>query len=988
VCSPNILDNIGCIEVLVLRCAGPRNAKTVSAMNMDGATDFPFPPFGLDSQQHEIESESMYDDRGPFLGGHASKHRPPPPIPSYRSPYAETDRSHDIRSHSRHSIHAAMNTSPFAGSHSSRHPPKYSEPISPGARPPVVSIPSEAFQYGSGPIPTGPMMGSERSFYHTRPASAVVTNAPGMDPAWLNELLTKAVKRGVEESRRSEPEPEAQRQHIHNVKPPSQLPGAWPQSPSGPGMLPVQSPEHAQHRSVAEGSSGTITNDSDSGWGDTKSRKRIQTHVNWSTEPDWDGQSKAGAWSTPEETASDTWDTDETWGTKKPKVQQASLWSRSEAPTIKSRVDVRDVSPVTKRNRHSSRSERDRSRRSRSKSRLKHSSWGESRKSSFEDRHGWTHAEAMSDSVASTDSNDDTAQPARSPTHIRSSKHRSRPRSRTPRPRYMEGKGRRSSFTLRSGAESRATSKHRHASSVSGPTPIFMKERPFVQSSDDSLPVARKASSHAAAASSIPGAPPIWIPDTIQTSYRPPAPFSIITNGTKQKDERRDKSSPKWESSSKSGSHKHHKEKSAKPKTWLNDNKAEDTQDTWANNRDNNSCWGAQAGDGWGQTNAGGKVEDDWTTKKENADAWGTDKTSWEFKSTSNKESPKAKEPDAWGTGWDNADTKKDAATPWDATADPWTTNNAPDEPAKKDAEVPWDPTGDAGITNNASNEAMKKDEAVPSETTADAWNNNDKSRPAPAKDADSPWNTKNTAWNNDKPGAVQWSAETWASTPAEPKPASTSKRHTTKSLSKYRHLRPTASDTGPKSHWQFPPSLLPSKLPSLSSTAHTLPAEPLHKLSISQASQKGVEHQVRAGTGTQYGHAISRPEYLDTLEKPYAVFRFKYRSRAILKGLFGEDVVRSPEKMMKEKEMVKEKERLKDVSKEELIGEMVRLKMSMEGKEKGERKKRARSENTESVAMRLTESWVERQSREASEKGKGGGKKGAEKGWKDPNKW
>ena len=40
------------------------------------------------------------------------------------------------------------------------------------------------------------------------------------------------------------------------------------------------------------------------------------------------------------------------------------------------------------------------------------------------------------------------------------------------------------------------------------------------------------------------------------------------------------------------------------------------------------------------------------------------------------------------------------------------------------------------------------------------------------------------------------------------------------------------------------------------------------------------MSHQVKAGRGAMYQHTLGRPEYLDSMEKPYAVFVFKYRSK------------------------------------------------------------------------------------------------------------
>ena len=67
-----------------------------------------------------------------------------------------------------------------------------------------------------------------------------------------------------------------------------------------------------------------------------------------------------------------------------------------------------------------------------------------------------------------------------------------------------------------------------------------------------------------------------------------------------------------------------------------------------------------------------------------------------------------------------------------------------------------------------------------------------------------------------------------------------------------------------------------------------------------------------------------------------------------------------------------RERGKLGGLDREELVEEMVRLKM-----DKGRKGSRA----TESVARDLTENWVKRHSRDPSERGE-------EMGWKDPNKW
>lgn len=49
--------------------------------------------------------------------------------------------------------------------------------------------------------------------------------------------------------------------------------------------------------------------------------------------------------------------------------------------------------------------------------------------------------------------------------------------------------------------------------------------------------------------------------------------------------------------------------------------------------------------------------------------------------------------------------------------------------------------------------------------------------------------------------------------------------------------------------------------------------------------------HGVRAGKGADYSHKVYHPKYLDTVEDPYAVFVFNYRSAEELEHMFRHDV-------------------------------------------------------------------------------------------------
>jgi hypothetical protein len=916
VCSSNILDNIGCIEVLVLRCAGSRNAKTALAMSLDGANDSPSQPFGMDGQPRGPNESSMYDDRSPYFGDHGNTHRPPPPFTSYCSPYAETVHTRSPTVRSRRSSLLTRNSAPFAAS-SHQHPhSRYSEAISPGAKR-INTIPSDAIQYGSGPIPTGPMLGSERSFYHTRPASAVVANAPGVDPAWLNEILTKAVKRGVEESRRTELSSQVHTQ--------PQPPGAWPQSPFSPGVQPVQPSDFLQQDRVnPEEDGGTTWGESQAGWRNDQGREKAKPHVNWTAGPEC---TKPDKWDTPEETQSDTWDTEETWKTNKSDGKEASRWDISGASTIRTKLGTRAVSPAMTR---THRLEHHQSHRTRSKSRRRSPKWEKRQRPTSEDHDGWTHVKDTSSSLASWEASDDSLQSPRSQDHRQASKKRSRSRRRSHHAQSAHSNDRRSLQHLRGGADRYSTSaRSRYVPSTSSEAvPTVMNAPAFMHPPAYPSQVPLWAGNYSEAGLPIATSPPPWDPvapeilrnHSSDTTCMPPAPFSGTGKNFKYSSKHRSASSSSWDAAKKDTSKEHRERLSSRSAGWGKEGKTDETNNSWDSENKKKSSWNVADNAGWGTGNNGSDAKDAWGATKGEANGWTLSGFGWDDKNTSKSEEVAAKESNGWPADTDNRNGTR-----------------APD--------VPWD-------------------------TQDNAWNNDNETH-----------DSNEVQWNNDTP---------WPSAPVpaptDPKPASTSKRHTSKSLSKYRSRRPT-TNTAPKPHWQFPPPLSSTKtLPTISK----LPAEPLLKLTPSQASSKSIEHQVRAGVGTQYGHAISRPEYIDSLEKPYAVFRFKYRSRAILKDMFGDEVPDRGHLSTRTyaSKTVKDREKLKDVSKEVLIDKMLRLQMKLEERNGKGGGRRGESVNPERVARDATADWVRMHSREASEKGTGGGKEKGGETWGQSGVW
>ncbi|QRC98235.1 hypothetical protein JI435_043200 [Parastagonospora nodorum SN15] len=665
-CSPNFLDNIGCIEVLILRCAGPRNAKTISAMSLDGSGDIPPPPFGFDGQPRTPNIRSVYDDRVPFFGGGSNNHGPPPPISSYRSPYAETVRSHETLHRGHRNRHILNNNkiSPFAGSGQHRTHSRFSEPISPGARPPP-SIPSEAFQYGSGPIPPGPMMGSERSFYHNRPTTAVAANAPGVDPAWLSEMLTTAVKRGVEEARRVEPAAsETQEQHVMNVKTSSQPPGAWPQSPYAPDApQTVQFPDAGGGYHDTEEYGGATWGSPEGEWSNSQAKEKSKAHVSWDTESKWESQTNAGGWNGVEETASDTWDSDKTLEARKPDIRRAGKWNTSRAPTIRSRFDERASSPLTTRTRQSHRSsEGHRSRRTRSKSHPRSSRRDEKYSSSSKDCDGWNRVEASSGSLASSELTDEREQRPRSRSHTHNSRNRSQSRRRSHRTQSAHGEERRPSRYDRGGG-SETTSKRRNSMSMaSGISPSVMQAPLPTQQSAYQPQFQARSVNYAEPTATIPKTHLGWVPAPSETYHKPsfaasnalPGHFSVNGEALDHRG-----SSTSWDNSKEK---KWGKEKTAKSMNSQYDG-IPAARDSWGSGNDHqqpgwdaegdNGWEGKTTGDdlknGWQVTEKGNKPKGAWGVTEEQQTGWATDENGWEAKDLENADK---KVPGGWDAGF------------------------------------------------------------------------------------------------------------------------------------------------------------------------------------------------------------------------------------------------------------------------------------------------------------------------------------------------
>ncbi|KAF3051525.1 hypothetical protein E8E11_007397 [Didymella keratinophila] len=909
-CSSKILDNLGSIEVVVLRCAGPRNAKTATNMNMDGAADYPDYRFDRNSHSRTI----AYDDRDLFDSTASHRLSFPSAALQHRSPYAETVRSPVYSSKTR-----------------SRH----SEPVSPGTRP-GRDIPASGFHYGSGPLPARSAAEFYKAPVHERPLSHVSKPAPAVDPEVFGQIVADAVKRGIEESRKSEKS--HSRSQIGSGRPhedfenSSQVPGAWPTSPT----------HVSKHRSNRLGSLKSHEryydrDDNNSLWAQVASeQKRRPTramsiaHTAWDQEPEWDKQTKANGWDSPNQ---DSWNTDETWSKRRPAGrEEARQRSKSRART------VRESSPywqVSERSSQRRRSKRGRSQKSRSKPR---SYWVDDMKISSDDTDRWTPIETPSDMSTSLGQSDSTLKPSHSRSQIQQDRSRSGRRS-SRGERNQSHHQRRLSQLIENPRFQPDGQYHKGPPSVLVTNTPTVVAAPVWQQPTDVR--SRRPSAYTQFAAPTVAPPPTWgcasekaRKNSAAATYLPPPAFSTV--GKNRQQSRRFSGSSSWDIDDKKASKNGSEEKSAPKQASRNgDKKSCQTNSTWGGADNAATGWGGDQATGWGNDGIEQK-NDNWYTDTNGDIDWGV--------TNNTKESPA----DGWNT--DNNNTSWDQTDANDAAVDGFNQDSNDNGWGHTDTSKGDQDNGGGFEETNENGWGAVQDTMV-------AW--------------DQPQDTSNDVpFNAD--GGNAWAAPVVVDdkVPEKDKAAPTSKRHTSKSLSKYRQLSSTPLA---KPHWQFPPAPPKKTLRPMTNeeagersgrTQHipSVPPEPRYKVPRSAADEKGVKHQVLAGPGTAYGHAISRPEYIDRLDKPYAVFRFKYRSRSMLKSMFGNDCLNKTGTAPK----VVQKEDLKALPQEELIKKMLALQSKLVEKDGVEE-----STCTESVAKHLTEKWVKDHSREPSEKGK-----------------
>lgn len=297
-------------------------------------------------------------------------------------------------------------------------------------------------------------------------------------------------------------------------------------------------------------------------------------------------------------------------------------------------------------------------------------------------------------------------------------------------------------------------------------------------------------------------------------------------------------------------------------------------------------------------------------------------------------------------------------------------TFNTPQPAESKTDQSNWDTNSQNNEQNNWNSNDQQNDWANSSKQNAgwDTSNNQNNSGWGNSNNNDNSWdksNQNNSGWKNDSQNN-NWDSNQnkniwdttqnnqandntnpWANNPPPPpanwniQPAEAEKKpDAPKSVGKsHRSKEELESISKPREYWhnlrrqddaakETPSTANSSKKRTSEPTGTALPAEPLHTIPESAAKAKNVEHQVCGGEGIETSLQSFSPEYWDSMDKPYMVFRFRYRSRGCLEAILGEKITETTEEL---------RDRLQGLSKEELIEEVVRRKEP--GDDDGEKK-------------------------------------------------
>jgi hypothetical protein len=845
-CSPNILDKIGCIEVVLLRCSGSRNFKSSeqalpSAFGMDGASEVPKHSVGLNGQAREWYSGLPPDYADLYSAGRrraSRSKRSSRPASSYAK--IIWSRPASAAAGDFHNQLNGRDDSPsiIERLHTNRA-------MSPGFSFKRSMSPA-GFRYGSGPVPHAPRAESEAELFRNRTPGSIITDAPIVDPKWLDQFVAQAVERKLRE--KSEKKKSL---HIHKRSNPEDEPGpdvslpppgAWPISPFGT----LEQPPNPIEDTISgnqRGSSGprisiSIKND-DPSWGEPygqwerKPAQSKMSHVKWANTVETDLPSYIPV----QNGSSDSWETS-SWGTK----DDNSRLQRKESKSKWNSRNTPDLPPAS------------------------FASFSSHR--SLED---WVHVDSLSDDLS------DDKMPSRSPNTWCIHKNTG----------WTDGKI--------EGVPSSSSSTWRGIQPIDPPPRGSISSRLNHRSDNQTKKEEVKEKKPKISIPPMPtwGCAVAHRPEGFRTApvHIPPPAYSLES----------------WMHNVSLGS------SMLTPWHEVQKGESSDSSDNW------------DIGDG---------VET-WTgpKKKKGQSEWGG--TTSNISSSSWSKNINLKNEQSKPADW------KEVLHIWNGRT--WIASDHKTQvhdPGKQTENMPgaWDKNNDA-----YSQSGVKNTWKEPS------WNkkveSNDQCIPNPA------WDIPEIGFKEKSDDFVResWDSNGWESPPNDEQAISLksttshhSDRNSTESHNQKHQQDRTIPASGPKEHWKFPPPPskklypIPTDYDSVSTTGNrkiwTAPEESLYSIPASKAKHEMLEHQVRAGQGTKYHHIVGRPKYLDSLEKPYAVFRFKYRSRDVLRHMLGAGVVPEEEEESALSPLLEEK--LQGLSKEEIVKLYMELKDKLSDKE------------------------------------------------------
>nr|KAK5444495.1 hypothetical protein LTR18_004199 [Exophiala xenobiotica] len=299
-------------------------------------------------------------------------------------------------------------------------------------------------------------------------------------------------------------------------------------------------------------------------------------------------------------------------------------------------------------------------------------------------------------------------------------------------------------------------------------------------------------------------------------------------------------------------------------------------------------------------TNNTGGVNPQNNTSAGNNDAWGP---------SENLAQNKTKEDKSWEAGNSNNDQT------WDSNNNNNTTNNTDNWGGKSD--TPSQGQGWDNNTKDAGNSTWSNGD----QNHGAGWENNDQNHGASWDNNDqnhgAGWdnnNTSNDSWdkqghdnntsNNDKPGEG-WDTASASNTKEAPQQA------VSKASKKALY--------GPHGAYQAPRFLANTDVPVLAEE------EPRYDVPQAIAQARGTSKQVQPGRGYLYNKKSCHPEYVDSLDNPYARFVFKYRTKDQIKKETGVDVTVEPTGN-------EDVNALAALNKDELIQMVIRAKGALKG--------------------------------------------------------